>query len=128
MAGALGELNLNLTAYSVAPCWDDEMPFYGLFLERSDLAGRDQGVQLTRLLESRLSAINIEYASKRESRRLGPMRLFLLAAQSWLEWDRQRLARTGGSLEQYKHPCLVPDPKFRESLAIEEEVAIQDLA
>ena len=53
------------------------------------------------------------------------MRLFLLPANSWREWDRQRLARTGGTLEQYKHPCLVPDPKFRESVTIAEEVQMQ---
>ncbi len=122
MADVLRELNLNLTSYSVAPCWDDEMPFYGLFVERTDLASADQGVRLTNLLERRLGGINIEYASKRESQRLGPMRLFLLPPQSWLEWDRQRLKRTGGTLEQYKHPCLIADPKFRDSVTIEQEI------
>ena len=53
------------------------------------------------------------------------MRLFLLPAHAWLDWDRKRLARTGGNLEQYKHPCLVADPKFRDSIAIEEEVPSQ---
>jgi hypothetical protein len=124
MADVLGPLNLPLNTYSVAPCWDDEMPYYGLFIEKGDLATRDQGIQLTQGLEKRLAEINIEYASKRESRRLGPMRLFLLPTQSWLAWDRQRLARTGGSLEQYKHPCLIADPKFRESIPIDEEVQL----
>jgi hypothetical protein len=122
MSGALRDLNLNLTAYSVAPCWDDDTPYYGLFIERSDLADREQGVRLTQLLEDRLCDINIEYAAKRESRRLGPMRLSLLAPHAWVEWDRKRLALTGGNLEQYKHPCLIADPKFREGIAIEEEV------
>ncbi|MSQ92958.1 MAG: GH3 auxin-responsive promoter family protein [Gemmataceae bacterium] len=122
MASVLRDLNLNLTAYSVAPVWDDEMPYYGLFVERTDLASREQGVQLVRLLEDRLGGINIEYAAKRESRRLGPMRLCLLAAHSWQAWDRQRLARTGGTLEQYKHPCLIADPKFRDSITVEEEI------
>ena len=72
--------------------------------------------------KERLGGINIEYASKRESQRLGPMRLFLLPPQSWLEWDRQRLKRTGGTLEQYKHPCLIADPKFRDSVSIEQEI------
>ena len=45
MADVLGRMNLNLTAYSVAPCWDDEMPFYGLFIERPDLASRQQGIR-----------------------------------------------------------------------------------
>ena len=124
MGDVLREMNLNLTAYSVAPCWDDVLPFYGLFIERGDLANREQGVQLTKALEKRLAQINIEYASKRESVRLGPMRLFLLPAHSWHQWDRQRLTRTGGTLEQYKHPCLIPDPKFRDGITIEAEVPI----
>jgi hypothetical protein len=122
MAQVLRDMDLNLTAYSVAPCWDDELPYYGLFIERSDLKSRDQGVHLTQALEQRLAGINIEYASKRESQRLGPMRLFLLPTHAWQQWDRQRLARSGGALDQYKHPCLIPDPKFRETLTIEEEI------
>jgi hypothetical protein len=125
MTGALRKLDLKLTAYSVAPCWDDATPYYGLFIERSDLASREEGMQLTQELEQRLSQINIEYASKRESRRLAPMRLFLLRTHAWREWDRQRLAKTGGNLDQYKHPCLIPDPKFRDSIPVEEEVQFQ---
>jgi hypothetical protein len=123
MSDVLRDMNLNLTAYSVAPCWDDVLPFYGLFIERGDLANREQGVHLTNAMEKRLAQINIEYAAKRESDRLGPMRLFLLSPQSWQQWDRQRLARTGGTLEQYKHPCLIPDPKFRDGITIEEELS-----
>jgi hypothetical protein len=122
MADAMRDMNVNLTAYSVAPCWDDDMPFYGLFIERTDLASRQQGILLTQALEERLARINIEYASKRESQRLGLMRLFLLPPQSWREWDGARLARSGGTLEQYKHPFLIADPKFRDSVTIEEEV------
>jgi GH3 auxin-responsive promoter len=125
MADVQRDMNVNLTAYSVAPCWDDEMPFYGLFVERSDLASREEGIHLTQALEKRLTAINSEYASKRESRRLGPMRLFLLPTHSWQQWDRQRLARSGGTLEQYKHPSLIADPKFRDTIAIDEEVQLQ---
>ena len=43
MTATLRDLNLNLTAYSVAPCWDDEQPYYGLFVERGDLTGRAPG-------------------------------------------------------------------------------------
>ncbi len=125
MTDVLRSLNHNLTSYSVAPCWDDEMPFYGLFLERGDIASRDHGVQLTQALEHALARVNIEYAGKRESQRLGPMRLFVIPTHAWQQWDRQRLARNGGAAEQYKHPCLIPDPKFRETITVEEEIRIQ---
>src|SRR5262249_16560664 len=37
MPAVLQRLDLTLTAYSVAPCWDDEKPYYGLFVERGEL-------------------------------------------------------------------------------------------
>jgi hypothetical protein len=128
MADVLRAMDLTLTAYSVAPCWDDELPYYGLFVERGDLASIEQGAQLAQALERRLAEINVEYASKRESRRLGPMRLEVLPANTWQQWDRQRLARTGGTLEQYKHPCLINDPQFRATLPVEAEIDSPPLA
>jgi hypothetical protein len=83
---------------------------------------REQGLRLVELLDRRLREVNVEYAAKRESQRLGPARLALLPACTWHEWDRQRLVRTGGTPEQYKHPCLIPDPKFRDSMPVEEEL------
>jgi hypothetical protein len=122
MTDVLRAANYALITYSVAPCWDDELPYYGLFVERGDAMNREQSIQLAKALEARLAQVNIEYAAKRESRRLGPMRLFVLPTNAWQQWDRQRLARTGGTLEQYKHPCLIADPKFRDSVMIEEEI------
>lgn len=122
MSHALRELNLTITAYCVAPCWDDEQPYYGLFIERDDIAGREQGMALARALETRLNELNVEYAAKRESRRLGPLRLQIIASQTWQRWDRERLLRSGGTLEQYKHPCLISDLEFRQGIGVIEEI------
>jgi hypothetical protein len=124
MADVLRELDLTLTAYSVAPCWDDEQPYYGLFVEREDFGGLETAVRLAEVLDRRLEEVNIEYASKRQSRRLGAVRLELLPAGTWQRWDRQRLERSGGTPEQYKHPCLIPDAKFRDGMPVEQEVTV----
>ena len=115
-------LDVTLTAYSVAPVWDEEQPYYGLFVEADDLQNDDQGRQLAEHLEQRLMTTNSEYAAKRESQRLGALRLELLPRGAWQQWDRQRLQRSGGSLEQYKHPCLINDLKFRESMPVLREL------
>jgi hypothetical protein len=122
MRDVLHDLDLTLTSYSLAPCWDDELPYYGLFVERTDLPGIEQGRDLARLLDRRLQVLNEEYASKRESRRLGDLRLAVLPAGTWQQWDRQRLLRTGGALEQYKHPCLIGDTGFRATMPVEQEL------
>jgi hypothetical protein len=103
----------------VAPCWpeggDFEQPYYGLFIEPGDVRSAEVGARLARRLDERLREINVEYDSKRGSQRLGPLGLEVLPAGFWARWDGERLRRTGGALEQYKHPCLINDPQFRQS-------------
>ena len=117
MAAILRELDLTVTAYTVAPCWpagdsDFEQPYYGLFLERGDLTDPAAAEALAQRLELRLRAVNDEYASKRDSLRLGTLRVQWLRPGFWREWDRERLKKTGGILDQYKRPCLISDPSF----------------
>ena len=123
MAAVLRQLDLALTCYSVAPCWDDDTPYYGLFVERPDVGDNGQGSRLAALLDQQLGEENIEYRGKRDSLRLRPVRLELLPAGAWAQWDRQRLQRTGGTPEQYKHPCLINDMNFRATMPVEAEVA-----
>jgi hypothetical protein len=119
VADELRELDLALTSYSLAPCWPgsaEDVPYYGLFVERGDLPDAAAGLRLAERLDGRLRAANIEYASKRDTRRLGAVQLVELPAGFWARWDRERLKRTGGTPEQYKHPCLISDPQFAASV------------
>ncbi|MFO0842864.1 MAG: GH3 auxin-responsive promoter family protein [Gemmataceae bacterium] len=114
MAKAQAELNLALGAFSVAPCMPDddaEAPYYALFVEQGDV-GPAQVKQLAARLDAELSRLNVEYESKRSSDRLGPARVELMPTGFWARWDRQRLERTGGTLEQYKRPALINDLEF----------------
>jgi hypothetical protein len=122
MQQVLRELDLSLSAYSVAPCWDEDLPYYGLFVEQADVPTPDAGLRLAETLDRRLKQLNVEYESKRNSCRLGEVRLEVLAPGAWQAWDRQRLARTGGTLEQYKRPCLIPDPGFRHTVPVIETI------
>lgn len=116
MSRVLGELDLHLSTYSVAPCWpedENQTPGYGLFVEPGDHAGTGLLDRLVRRLEEELCRINIEYESKRSSQRLASLRLETVPPGFWARWDRQRLERSGGTLEQYKHPCLINDLEFQ---------------
>jgi hypothetical protein len=120
MAAALGRLDARLRTFSLAPCWDDRQPFYGLFLEHGELNGRLTGTELAAAVDDELQRANIEYASKRVSGRLGPVQLQILPVGEWRRWDQARLDRTGGSAEQYKHPCLIPGLEFRATMPVGE--------
>jgi len=128
MEEVLRDLDLPLTSYTLAPCWDDETPYYGLFVERGDFMNPHQARHLADALDRRLGENNVEYASKRSTRRLGAIRLELLPDGTWQKWDRQRQERSGGTPDQYKHPCLIPDPAFRDTMPVEEELPAADCA
>jgi len=119
---ALRDANQVVSVYTVAPCWSDEVPYYGLFVERGDLGDPENARELAGRIDRHLRSLNMEYDAKRASNRLGPMRALLLAPGALQQWDRQRLSRTGGTGEQYKHPCLFPDPQFRDQLPVEQEL------
>ena len=44
MDQVLHQLNVSVSAYSLAPCWDEELPYYGVFLEHADMASFDTGL------------------------------------------------------------------------------------
>jgi hypothetical protein len=108
--------------YSLAPVWDDTRPYYGLFVEEADAADDGALRRFLGELDRTLGELNIEYAAKREGNRLGPVRGLVLPAGTWTAWDAARLAKTGGSPEQYKHPALIGDMAFRESVPVLREV------
>lgn len=114
-----------VTAYSLAPCWDDVQPYYGVFLEEQDVQNpRLLNDFLTRL-DQQLGEENIEYTAKRDSGRLGPVRVEVVPTGTWAKWDRERLARNGGSPEQYKHPCLIGDVEFLKSMPVQREIELE---
>jgi hypothetical protein len=119
------ELLQTLTAYTVAPCWDNETPYYGLFVERGELGPMKSAKEFASLVDEKLRALNIEYNEKRGSGRLDIMRVLVVPPGTGAEWDRTRMILTGSTAEQYKHPCLVSDPAFRDQMPVDGELRPQ---
>ncbi|MDB5351040.1 MAG: auxin-responsive promoter-binding protein [Planctomycetota bacterium] len=105
---ATAALSFRLKSYLLLPAWD-EPPYYSLLVEEDDLPGRGAADQLASEVEARLAVGNVEYENKRATLRLGPIRVRRIPTGSWMEFQRKRLARSGGTAEQYKQPCLMSD-------------------
>ncbi len=120
-------VRLPLAAYAMAPCWDDSQPYYGLFLEEADVSAASYLNRFVEQLDQELGEQNIEYAAKRISGRLGPVRVEVIPTGAWQAWDCARLAKNGGSPEQYKHPCLIGDVDFKQSMLVLREIAPQGM-
>jgi hypothetical protein len=99
---------IHLKSYLLLPTWDDP-PFYSLLIEESDLARAAGHEHLAVAVDRELRSQNVEYTSKRDTRRLGPVRIVRIANGSWAKFQKRRLLKSGGTVEQYKQPHLVPD-------------------
>jgi hypothetical protein len=112
MQRALAVSGTVITSFVLAPRWPAldaagqcqgaGVPYYRLYLESQappHLAAR---------LDAALSEVNLEYASKRKSLRLGSVEVAELSAGTLADRDRRlRLLRTR-TAEQFKHQYLLP--------------------
>jgi len=121
VAAVTQKMNLPLPVYTVAPIWDDERAYYGFFVEENAWPMESIEPFLTQL-DAELRVANTEYAAKRTSNRLGGISAEPLPPGTWAEWDARRQRERGGPAEQYKHPCLVGDVRFRDTLHTAEKV------
>ena len=116
-AALANDLKLNL--FTLTPQWG-EPPGYTLFLWRDDSGGRSPESDLPRFaadVDEHLARCNDEYRDKRQSGRLTSVCAKSLSPEQWNAFTAERQSRSGGSPEQYKHPCLLPDPEFQGLLS-----------
>jgi hypothetical protein len=105
--------------FTVCLHWDDHRPSY-TFLKNSDPDDDERTLQtFINAFESELMEMNLEYRSKRESMRLGPVRLKVV--HGYEDYEKEKKLRTH-NLSQYKHAFLVNDPAFEKQFPAEQEV------
>ena len=102
------ELSVRLGAYLVLPEWA-EPPHYHLIVEETDIADEAGAHRLAEAVERQLQRVNLEYENKRSTLRLNSIRATRVPPGSWVAFQKRRLAKSGGTVEQYKQPCLLSD-------------------
>lgn len=112
--GAAAESSgLRLSGFTAVPCFKLP-PFYELRAEVSGNAGWAQCRHFACRLDDELSAVNIEYASKRESGRLGRATLALVAPGSFERMRHKRVTHDA----QYKPVHLASHPDQANELEV----------
>jgi hypothetical protein len=99
---AANACGLALQGFTTVPTWG-RPPYYEV---RAEIAGgreSSEGPAFARRIERELQAVNVEYASKRDSGRLERVGLLLVKTGSF-----ERLRRERGQDAQYKETHLVP--------------------
>lgn len=111
----LENMHLQLRHFTVSPIWD-EPPRYQLLGEERDILSPSVGQLLADTADRNLQQLNCEYQEKRKTGRLQSLRWCPLPSGTWQRLTEDRLSTLGGTFEQYKHPCLVPDLEFFRKL------------
>jgi len=82
------------------------VPYYEL---RADVADGALAGHLAELLDRVLCELNMEYKSKRDSGRLGPVRFTRVTTREMDRLENHTIRRRGGRCEQYKHKYLLTE-------------------
>lgn len=104
---------LEVELFTLCPQWDDP-PGYVLLTECQMSA--DQQRELTSIIDRNLGEMNCEYANRLETGRLRPLVIRILPPGTFAAYRDAKIARLGGSLEQFKHPNLVNDVHFADKM------------
>ncbi|QDU12036.1 GH3 auxin-responsive promoter family protein [Gimesia aquarii] len=105
---AIQNTSLEIGQYSFIPKWD-KPPHYQLLVEESVSLSTTKLPDLLEQIDTLLQEANCEYEEKRQSGRLAPPELCSLPKGTWNRFAEERQKKLGGSIEQYKHPCLIPE-------------------
>lgn len=101
--------------YSLIPAWD-EPPHYQLLIEESENLPAKKLSELLTQIDLFLQQTNCEYLEKRQSGRLASLELCSLTKGTWSRFAKERQKKLGGSIEQYKHPCLIPELDYAKQI------------
>ena len=120
VTAAQHRLGIRLGSFLMLPTWGDP-PYYSLLVEETDLGPTCSADRLAAEVEAELVRLNVEFENKRSTLRLGPVRVRSIRAGSWSDFQHRRLAQSGGTVEQYKQPHLMPDLKAIESFTFSDQ-------
>jgi hypothetical protein len=107
------ELAVSIDNFIMVPVWD-ELPYYRLYFASAETQDRKEIIRMAKIIDQTLAAHNIEYESKRDSNRLGPIDVRQVPAQLLVRRDEETLQRNQGRREQFKHRFL-----YNETLELE---------
>lgn len=113
---ALAAMGLRVREYVIAPVMG-EPPGYHLLLEDQAFPSEDRITALALDLDNRLQSANIEYAERRQSRRLAPLLVSNVPDGTFAAMREAKVAEARTPIEHYKHPFLVTDPDFARRFA-----------
>lgn len=112
----LAEFDHRVRCFTMIPSWG-EPPRYRLLLEDWEIPSSERASLFEARLDQRLCELNCEYLEKRSTARLAQVEILPVRRGCWTDFAKERQSKLGGSIEQYKHPCLLPNLEVAAAMA-----------
>jgi len=125
VCGTASRLGLRLQGFTLCPI-SKPFPHYALLAELDTASDRNILIRFLEELDRDLGSRNVEYESKRTSRRLGPPEFWVLQPGSYAEL-RQRRVAAGVSDAQVKLGCLTHDLSWYQQFEILKQIPCESL-
>ncbi len=109
MKQAAADVGVPIDTFVLAPRWD-EVPYYVLHVETPPGSPPETARQLAARLDGHLAAVNVEYASKRRTKRLQALQANRVPDGFFARHDEHLRSRYRRGNEQYKHQYLYTTP------------------
>ena len=121
VADALGPLQSHSEFIAAVGLFDGEAPRYAFLMEFEDELAGDRAAELARRLDAALRERNLEYAAKRQSKRLESASLRVIRRGEFDRYRARQIAK-GRVDAQFKILRLTADAGFAAEFAAEREV------
>lgn len=110
---AAEQCNYHLDDFVMCLHWDADLPSYAILKNGDEQDNANKLQMLVDCIDEQLMKMNVEYKSKRQSLRLGPLCIKPVSNNEYrlYEIEKQSAAH---NISQYKHAFLVGDPSFEE--------------
>ena len=116
------KIGYRLVDFVVCLHWDENRPSYSLLKSFHNDDNFEQLQEFVNLVEKQLMLMNVEYHSKRQSLRLGPLILKIVQGEDYQNYEKKK-QRASRNLAQYKRTFLVNDPSFEEQFRFINEIS-----
>ena len=121
---AAASISLNLRLITAVPRrLSNQHPRYDFLIESADVPDVEQAQLFLGRLDSELQKLNFLWRARRREGVLQSPHLTRLAPGEWDRCMQREVKRRGTGDYQYKHPCLLGDTAFKDTMRVTREVA-----
>jgi hypothetical protein len=118
---AVEKTGFHIDSFTCCLHWDDTLPYYSILKGPNPIEDIEILQQFIDHVDEALMNMNIEYRSKRQSSRLGPLTLKIVRGNAYHDYENKK-QMSCHNFSQYKQIFLINDPDFENQFQYHQQI------